>query len=174
MNQQATHEINQDIASGRATDQDRFLEFNLGDEKFAVPLLSVKEVIAVPETTKVPFTPDYFLGIMNLRGQVLSIIDLRRRMKIDAKDTITETAVIIIDLGYTHLGVVVDSINRVIAVGGEDFAPPPEISTSTTTEFVTGCYKNDDSLVLFLNVDKILDNSDKEIISKQESEEKAS
>ena len=77
--------INAQVQGSNTGDKDRYLEFNLGEEKFAVPLLSVKEVIAVPETTKVPFTPEYFLGIMNLRGQVLSVIDLRNRMSITEK-----------------------------------------------------------------------------------------
>ncbi|SMF36154.1 chemotaxis protein CheW [Pseudobacteriovorax antillogorgiicola] len=168
MSEDMTSQVNNEIKNSHLSDHDRFLEFNLGKEQFAVPLLSVKEVIAVPETTKVPFTPDYFLGIMNLRGQVLSVIDLRRRMKIEPLTENSETAVIIIDLDYTHLGVVVDSINRVIAVEGEDFAPPPEIESNTSTEFVTGCYKNDKNLVLFLDVDKILDNKDRELIRQKE------
>lgn len=150
----------------RVPDVNRYLEFNLGDERFAIPLLTVKEVIAVPETTKVPFTPDYFLGVMNLRGQVLSVIDLRRRMDITPKATTSETAVIITDLGFTHLGVVVDSINRVLAVEGSDFAPPPEIEKNAKTDFVTGCYKSDKHLVLFLDVNKILDHEEKEMLTK--------
>jgi purine-binding chemotaxis protein CheW len=149
----------------RVQDVNRYLEFNLGDERFAIPLLTVKEVIAVPETTKVPFTPDYFLGVMNLRGQVLSVIDLRRRLGITAKAASSETAVIITDLGFTHLGVVVDSINRVLAVEGTDFAPPPEIEKNSRTDFVTGCYKSDKHLVLFLDVNKILDREEKEMIA---------
>ena len=117
----------QELDEQTGMDYDRYLEFNLGVEKFAIPLLSVKEVIAVPETTNVPFTPEYYLGIMNLRGQVLSIIDLRKRMKVTPKENNSETAVIIVDLEYTHLGVIVDSINRVIAIDNDDFAPPPEI-----------------------------------------------
>lgn len=147
-------------------DVNRYLEFNLGEERFAVPLLTVKEVIAVPETTKVPFTPDYFLGVMNLRGQVLSVIDLRRRMGITPRADTAETAVIITDLGFTHLGVVVDSINRVLAVEGNDFAPPPEIEKNSKTVFVTGCYKSDKNLVLFLDVNKILDRDEKELLAK--------
>lgn len=154
-------------------DNDRYLEFNLGEEKFAIPLLTVKEVIAVPVTTKVPFTPDYYLGIMNLRGQVLSIIDLRKRMKIAPQEANSETAVIIVDLDFTQLGVVVDSINRVIAIEDEDFSPPPEIESNPSTEFVTGCYKSDNSLVLFLDVDKILDCEDKQLINNQLAEQEA-
>jgi purine-binding chemotaxis protein CheW len=158
----------EDKNAKRVQDVNRYLEFNLGEERFAIPLLTVKEVIAVPETTKVPFTPDYFLGVMNLRGQVLSVIDLRRRMGITARNS-SETAVIITDLGFTHLGVVVDSINRVLAVEGTDFAPPPEIEKNTRTDFVTGCYKSDKNLVLFLDVNKILDREEKELL-KQSTE----
>lgn len=164
----------EDKTAKRVTDVNRYLEFNLGDERFAIPLLTVKEVIAVPETTKVPFTPDYYLGVMNLRGQVLSVIDLRRRMGITPKAGSTETAVIITDLGFTHLGVVVDSINRVLAVEGNDFAPPPEIEKNGKTDFVTGCYKSDKHLVLFLDVNKILDHQEKEMLTKNNETAQAS
>lgn len=144
----------------------RYLEFSLGHERFAIPLLSVKEVIAVPETTKVPFTPDYFVGLMNLRGQVLSVIDLRSRLAITPSDNSAETAVIITDLGYTHLGLVVDSINRVIAIDGGEMAAPPEIEKNSRTEFVIGCYKAEHSLVLFIDVDRILDRDEKEMVTR--------
>ena len=163
----------EDKTAKRAAEVHRYLEFNLGDERFAIPLLSVKEVIAVPETTKVPFTPDYFLGVMNLRGQVLSVIDLRRRLGITPNEASSETAVIITDLGFTHLGVVVDSINRVLAVEGTDFAPPPEIEMNAKTEFVIGCYKNDKHLVLFLDVNKILDHEEKTMLAKSAEDAQA-
>lgn len=97
----------------------RYLNFSLGEEEFAIPLLSVKEVIAVPETTPIPHTPPHFLGIMNLRGQVISVIDLRKKFSINTKNT-EETSVIILDLKNHFLGVVVDSVTSVLAIKNSD------------------------------------------------------
>ncbi len=152
--------------SHKSSDDLRYLEFNLGRERFAIPLLSVKEVIAVPETTKVPFTPEYFIGIMNLRGQVLSVIDLRRRLGITEQHLNPETAVIITDLGYTQIGCVVDSINRVLAVGEQELAPPPEIERNLHTDFITGCYRGERHLILFLDINRILDAEDKDLLTR--------
>lgn len=162
-------QINEDINRQKQGEQDRYLEFNLGKEKFAVPLLAVREVIAVPETANVPFTPDYYKGIMNLRGEVLSVIDIAKRMDIEASPNPTENAVIIIDLGYTSLGMVVDSINRVITTEQGEFSPPPDIESNQATEFVTGCYISGSDFILFLDIDKILDRDDRELIQKTDT-----
>ena len=95
------------------TSGERYLCFSLGEETFAIPLLSVREVIAVPEITRVPQTPAHFMGIMNLRGQVISILDLRTKMGIKVQKT-SETPVIICDLSPLCVGVVVDSIQAVL------------------------------------------------------------
>jgi purine-binding chemotaxis protein CheW len=147
------------------------LEFNLGTERFAISLLSVREVLALPETTKVPFSPHYYIGIMNLRGKVLSVIDLRKRMNIVPLENNAETAVIIIDLGYTLLGVVVDSINRVLAVESEDLAPTPELERAA--DFVIGCFKSEKNLVLFLDLDKILEKNEKDMFASAAEQSKA-
>src|SRR4051812_41249332 len=94
-------------------DQNRFLSFSLGNEEYGVPLLAVKEVIAMPEITPIPYTPSYFLGIMNLRGQVISVMDLRQKLGVKPSQS-SETAVIICDLNSLSIGVVVDSINSVL------------------------------------------------------------
>src|SRR5687767_11797892 len=98
----------------------RYICFRLGDEEFAIPLLSVREVIGVPNVTPVPQTPSYFLGIMNLRGLVISVMDLRLKMNIKGKDS-AESTVIILDLGNYNLGVLVDEVISVIAIDEKSF-----------------------------------------------------
>jgi purine-binding chemotaxis protein CheW len=137
----------------------RYLSFCLGNEEFAIPLLSVKEVIAVPEITPIPSSPIHFLGIMNLRGQVISIIDLRQKLGIQAKNS-TETAVIICDLGNLCLGVVVDSINSVLAPKCEDISPKPELQSSKNSDYITGVFRKENRLVIFLDIVKTLSPED--------------
>ncbi|WP_141733328.1 chemotaxis protein CheW [Oligoflexus tunisiensis] len=133
----------------------KYLCFSLGREEFAIPLLVVKEVIAVPEITPVPFSPPYFLGIMNLRGQVISVLDLRLKLAIKPSQS-SETAIIICDLGSMSLGVVVDSINRVEAPGADAISNTPEIQNNPNAESITGVFKSARSLVLLLDICKAL------------------
>ncbi len=137
----------------------RYLSFRLGNEEYAVPLLAVKEVIAVPEITRVPATPPHFLGIMNLRGQVISVIDLRQKLGIKPQTT-AETAVIICDLGQLSIGVVVDSINMVLAPTEADLSEKPEISSNRSTDYITHIYRKDKTMVLFLDIRKALNMED--------------
>src|SRR4051812_20439300 len=108
---------------------ERQLVFSLGAESFAIPLLSVKEVIAVPEVTPIPFAPAHFKGIMNLRGQVISIIDLRAKLGIKPRVG-GETSVIICDLAPICLGVIVDSIDCVVAPESTQMSDRPELRES--------------------------------------------
>jgi len=150
---------------------ERYLSFSLGAEEYAVRLLKVKEVIARPEITPVPQTPPYFLGIMNLRGQVISVLDLRLKLGIKAQQN-SETAVIIFDLETVTIGVVVDSVNSVLAPSPEHISEKSDLQISSSHEYVEGVYRNDKRLVLFLNIAQALGFADLER-SKQISQKSA-
>ncbi len=147
------------------TDGERYLCFSLGDESYAIPLLSVREVIAVPEITRVPQTPPYFTGIMNLRGQVISVIDLRTKLAIKPKAN-SETAVIICDLGENSIGVVVDSINSVIHPSSEQVTERPEIHSQRNTDYIKGVYRMQHELVLLLDIALALSLGDHQLLAK--------
>ena len=133
----------------------RYLSFSLGTEEYAVPLLTVREVIAVPEITPVPSAPVHFLGIMNLRGQVISIVDLRLKLGIKSSKS-AETSVIICDLEEIVIGIVVDSINSVLSPKQEEISIKPEIQNNRNTSYITSVYQNGQKLVLILDVKKAL------------------
>ena len=133
----------------------RYLNFSLGGEEYAISLHQVKEVIAVPDITQVPYTPPHFLGIMNLRGQVISVLDLRLKFGIKA-DSTAETAVIICDIADHSLGMVVSSVNSVLALDEGEISPKPEIHSQKNTDYITGVAKKDKKLVLLLDISKAL------------------
>ncbi len=143
----------------------RFLEFTLGAEDYAIPLLSVREVISVPETTPIPKAPSHFLGIMNLRGQVISVVDLRTKLKIKPKENNAEESVIIVDINGMNLGIVVDSINKVLAFTDEEVNEVPEIETQVNAEYIQGVYRKENSLTVLLDVAKVLDLKDRKIVN---------
>lgn len=141
-----------------------FIEFSLGKEEYAIPLLMVREVIPYPETTHIPNTPAHFLGIINLRGQVISIVDLRTKLKIKSSES-NEIAVIIVDLGGANIGIVVDSINKVLAFPSNEISEMPEVERQINAEYISGIYKKDSSLTILLDLAKVLDVKDKESIT---------
>lgn len=138
----------------------RFLQFSLGKEDYAIPLLCVREVIAPPETTAIPQTPNYFTGVMNLRGQVITILDLRTKLGIKPING-SEMAVIITDLGGLCVGITVDSINSVITPAPGEIRANPEMQGVKATDYVTGVYPSDKGLVLLLDVAQVLSLDDK-------------
>jgi purine-binding chemotaxis protein CheW len=143
----------------------RFIEFSLGKEDYAIPLLMVREVISVPDTTPIPKSPPHFLGIMNLRGQVISIVDLRKKMKVEGFKHDKEEAVIIVDVGGMNIGVVVDSINKVLAFSPDEICEMPEVENQLNTHFINGVYKKENSLTVLLDIAKVLDIKDMEAIA---------
>jgi purine-binding chemotaxis protein CheW len=139
-----------------AINLNRYLEFCIGSQDYAIPLLMVREVISVPETTPIPKAPPHFVGIMNLRGQVISVVDMRKKLKIVAKAE-KEEAVIIVDIGGLNIGVVVDSINKVLAFSQDEVCEMPEVDQQINTQYIIGVFKKESSLTVLLDIAKVLD-----------------
>lgn len=149
----------------------RYLSFSLGTEDYAIPLRSVREVIAVPEITPIPSTPSHFLGIMNLRGQVISIIDLRQKLGVKPQNQ-ADASVIICDLAPLCLGVVVDSINSVLSPTDGEISEKPEIQSNRNTDYIQGVFRNGKKLVLVLDVAKALGVNDLQTAAKTANSDK--
>lgn len=150
------------------SDNVKYLCFSLGVEEFAIPLLSVREVLGLPEVTPVPQTPTHFLGIMNLRGRVISVMDLRTKLAIKPAVN-TETAVIILDSGGFNVGMVVDQVNSVQEILPEELAPKPTLESGKANEYVVGVYKKEDHLILMLDIARALSLEDKNLINNQKT-----
>ena len=138
---------------------ERFLCFNLGNQEYAIPLLAVKEVIGVPSFTPIPQSPHYFMGITNLRGTVIPVLDLPRKLNIQNKPT-SEKAVIILDVGSRHLGIAVDSVNNVVTPRENDLSPRPETDPSVRTDYIIGVYRKDKQMILFIDIATALGTDD--------------
>lgn len=137
----------------------RYLEVTLGTEKYVFPLLIVREVIAPPKTTPIPNSPAYFVGMMNLRGQVLGVVDLRKRLSIPIskdEERRTEEAVVIVEIGGVSVGTYVDSVSRVLTIPSEGIHEPPE-TTKKSAAHVTGIYELNDELITVIDLEKVLD-----------------
>jgi purine-binding chemotaxis protein CheW len=148
------------MEASKDSTENRFLQFSLGKENYAIPLLGVREVVGVPETTPIPYTPPYFVGMMNLRGQVISVIDLRKKMNITPKANNPESAVVIVDLNPVYLGLLVDSVNRVVALEGEQLQPAPDMEGGKRLDYMTGVFRMDEQLTAVIDVRKLLNLED--------------
>lgn len=164
------------LESSNAKDTDeRFLAFTLCQRQYALPLLRVKEVLALPDITPVPQCPPDIKGIMNLRGQVLTVVDLRSKLRMPQTETTRETVVIILDLGAIMAGIIVDTADEVFAVSSSDLRLPPEIGTQGRSEWIQSVTERNEGLVLVLNIDRIINVRDISSIQGQTtfSEERA-
>lgn len=160
-----------DDTSNKGYQQLRYLQFSLGTETYAVPLLSVKEVIAFPEVTPIPSIPSYYNGIMNLRGKIISIIDLRSKFGIKT-DPNGEKAVIICDLDPLCLGIVVNSVNSVLTLSAEEICPKPDIENSKKCDYIMGVARKDSKLTLLIELSKALDVKDYQMLQKANDSKK--
>jgi purine-binding chemotaxis protein CheW len=135
----------------------RYIQFSLGQEIYAIPLLDVKEVIPIPETTKLPNAPKHFVGIMNLRGQIISVVDLRIKLNIPKTEAPTEEAVIIASLLGLNVGLVVDSINKVLTLNRSDINEVPEVNFQVSSKYLLGVYQGSENLTIMLDLEQVLD-----------------
>lgn len=144
---------NKKPAKARQADtSDRYLAFLLGKEQYAIPLLQVKEVIEMSEPTPIPQTPSYFKGVINLRGQVISVLDLRSKLQLSKIENGPKTSIIILDLEPSLcLGVIVDRINNVLAFHPEDVSPAPDTLTPKE-QYLTGVARRENRMTLILDI----------------------
>lgn len=146
----------------------RYIAFSLGSEQYAIPLLQAKEFIGVTEPTPVPQSPEYFKGIINLRGQIISVIDLRTKLRLPKYERPqgqrSEESIIILNLGSLFLGMIVDSINSVLALTDEELGPPPTADASSKENYIIGVARKDNRLTLILDIESLLNVQDKTIL----------
>jgi len=157
-------EVKKPEKARQAETSERYLAFLLGKEQYAIPLLQVKEVIEMSEPTPIPQTPSYFKGIINLRGQVISVLDLRSRLQLAKIENGPKTAIIILDLDPAFcLGVIVDRINSVLAFQADDVSTPPEL-LSGKEQYLTGVARRDNKMTLILDIKAALSLTDLEVV----------
>ncbi len=160
-----SHEESKKPARARQADtSERYLTFLLGKEQYAIPLLQVKEVIEMSEPTPIPQTPSYFKGVINLRGQVISVLDLRSKLQLTKIENGPKTAIIILDLEPALcLGVIVDRINSVLAFHSEDVSMAPD-TLALKGQFLTGVARRDNRMTLILDIRAALSLHDLQVV----------
>lgn len=138
----------------------QLVTFSIGEEEFGVDILKVQEIIRTMEITKVPRAQDFVEGVINLRGKVIPIIDLRRRFGLDSKEHDKHTRIIVIEINNMIVGFVVDSVSEVLRIPASTVEPPPPVVAGLESEYISGVGKLHDRLLILLDLDKLLSNED--------------
>jgi purine-binding chemotaxis protein CheW len=140
-------------------DKTQYLTFKLGEEIYALDIEKVREVLDFATITKVPRMPDFMSGVINLRGSVVPVVDLRRRFGMSRTEKTVNTCVIITEVavdGITMvLGALADSVQEVIDMDQGSISPAPKIGTSLRTEFISGIGKREDHFIIILDIDRV-------------------
>ena len=138
----------------------KYLTFKLGSEEFGLQILKVQEIIKMMDITRVPRTPEFVRGVINLRGKVIPVIELRQKFQMQTKATTDKTCVIVVQVahgdGRVTMGIIVDEVSEVLDIHGEQIEPAPEFGTTVDTEFILGMGKVAKKVIMLLDVDKVL------------------
>ena len=164
------------VAEDNTRETTQYLTFKLGDEVFALDISKVREVLDFTTVTKVPRTPEFMRGVINLRGSVVPVVDLRLKFGMTRTENSVNTCIIItevtVDNDTTVLGALADSVQEVLDLEPGSIAPAPKIGTKLKTEFIKGMGKRDDRFIIILDIDKVF-SSDELSLVKQEEESAA-
>ena len=149
------------LAVGTAgSEQQHYLTFALGDEMFAIGILSIREIIEYGHLTEVPMTPPFIRGVINLRGAVVPVVDLAVRFGREPRDNTKRTCIVIIEVGSEkgrqEMGVVVDAVSEVLEIPAAEIEPPPTFGSNIRIDFISGMGKVNGHFVVLLDVDRVL------------------
>ena len=142
----------------------KYLTFKLDVEEFGLEILKVQEIIKMMDITRVPRTPAFVRGVINLRGKVIPVVDLRLKFEMDRREETDKTCIIVVTVrrggGSVVMGIIVDEVSEVLDVAGGSIEPAPEFWGTVDTSFILGMGKVGDRVVTLLDVDKVLSSSD--------------
>jgi purine-binding chemotaxis protein CheW len=151
-------------------DLDQYLTFTLDDEVFAINISKVREVLDFLTITKVPRMPDFLRGVINLRGNVVPVIDLRYKLGMGTIQQSVDTCIVIVEImvgdEMTHIGALADSVKEVIALEQGQISPPPKLGINIDNQFIKGMGKQDDKFLMILDIDKVLTANEISIVQK--------
>jgi len=146
----------------------QFLTFKLDEEIYALDILQVREVLDYTTITKVPKMPQFMRGVINLRGGVVPVIDLRLKFGLSMSENTVDTCIIIMEITLdgetTLLGALADSVQEVITLDSEMIEPPPKIGTRLNTEFIKGMGKKNDDFIILLDIDRVFSSEELSLV----------
>jgi purine-binding chemotaxis protein CheW len=134
----------------------KFLTFFLGTEEYGLEILKVHEIIGMMPITRVPRTPLFIRGVINLRGKVIPVVDLRLKFAMESKEQTEETCVIVVQAQGVEMGIIVDKVSEVLDIAGQDIDDAPYFGADVKTDYLLGIGKAGERVKLLLDIDKVL------------------
>lgn len=139
----------------KSDEESKYLTFKLAEEEYGVEILKVREIIGIMNITAVPQMPHYMKGVINLRGKVIPVVDLRMKFGLDEIEHTEQTCIIVVDVG-NEIGILVDTVSEVLDIVGDNIEPPPSMGGAVDTSFILGMGKVADKVKILLDIDNVL------------------
>ncbi len=148
------------VVSAIADREGKYLTFSLAKEEYGIGILKIKEIIGMMPITTVPQTPEFVKGVINLRGKVIPVVDLRLRFGLEAADYTDRTCIIVVEIkgqaGNVLIGTVVDSVSEVLNIKGDDIEETPSFGSKLNTDYILGMAKLEGGVKILLDIDRVL------------------
>ncbi|HOO40174.1 MAG TPA: chemotaxis protein CheW [Syntrophales bacterium] len=168
---QNVDEIVSQVRKSGTDREGKYLTFSLGGEEYGIGILKVKEIIGMMPITHVPQTPEYVKGVINLRGKVIPVVDLRLKFGIEAIDYTERTCIIVVEITNVNktiaMGIVVDSVSEVMNIKNGDIEDTPSFGTKLKTEFILGMAKTGSGVKILLDIDLVLADEEMAVIEEK-------
>ncbi len=147
-----------------ATHTMQLVSFGLAEEEYGVEITKVREIILMGEITRIPQTPHYVKGLINLRSTVIPVIDLRIRFGLAEGDLTDESRIMVLNVADKTIGIIVDAVSEVLRISNDQIAPPPPTVAGLGREYLTGLVKLDDRLLIRLEIGKVFGEEESEAV----------
>jgi purine-binding chemotaxis protein CheW len=144
------------VKQEQSTRAGKYLTFALAEEEYGLEILKVREIISMSEITSVPKTPEFVKGVINLRGKVIPVIDLRLKFAMEEVPYTDETCIIVVDVDGVEMGIIVDHVSEVLDITGGDIEDAPAFGGSVETDFILGMGKTDERVTILLDIEKVI------------------
>jgi len=153
-----------------ANNDGKYLTFTLANEEYGIGILKIKEIIGMMSITTVPQTPEFVKGVINLRGKVIPVVDLRLRFGMEEIDYTERTCIVVVEIaaqsGTVMIGIVVDSVSEVLNIKGEDIEETPTFGTRLNTDYILGMAKIEGGVKILLDIDRVLNADEIHLLEK--------
>jgi len=134
----------------------KYLTFVLDNEEYGLEILKVREIIGMMNITSVPSTPDFVKGVVNLRGKVIPVTDLRLKFGMPGAETTEQTCIIVVDIGSVEMGILVDQVSEVLDIADDEIEEAPSFGVAVNTDFILGMGKTEGRVTILLDISKVL------------------
>ena len=164
-----THASSSQIAHNAAESADEYLTFALGEEEYGVEILKVQEIRGYDTVTRLPDAPDYIKGVINLRGTIVPVIDMRLKFRLAKAEYNALTVMIVLNVADRVVGMVVDSVSDVIRLEGEQIRAVPEIGATIDRQFLTGIGTLDTRMLILLDIERLMSSAEMGLVAQAQA-----